>query len=63
VYWVLAENGVIKVQPDIVNILLEHLVAWVFFLRFFKTPKEYLHKLSEKTGLKRDFVKFKGTNE
>jgi len=27
---VLAENGVIKVHPDIVDILLEHLIACIF---------------------------------
>ena len=27
VYWVFAEKGVIKVHPDIVKILFEHLVA------------------------------------
>jgi len=32
VYFVFAENGVIKVQPLIVKVLLEHFVKYTFFL-------------------------------
>lgn len=39
VYCVFAEKGVIKVQPDMVNILFEHLVACIFLRRVFRTPK------------------------
>lgn len=60
VYWVLAENGVINVQPDIVKILFEQRVACNFFRLVFATPTANRQYESAANGSKRVLVNFTG---
>jgi len=60
VYWVFAENGVIKVHPDIVKILFEQRVACNFLRRTFEIPTANLQNESAVIGSNNVRVNFAG---
>jgi hypothetical protein len=60
VYAVFEENGVINVQPDIVKMLFEHLVACNFLRRVFKIPTAKRQYESADVGSNKVRVYFTG---
>jgi hypothetical protein len=63
VYLGLEENGVIKVQPDNVKVLLEHFVTYIFLRLILETRLATYQKDSGYLIVSNQKKNFKGTNE